>query len=71
MQDLEHSIWVKYEHSFEVENEQFSETMEMSVKFGQWKQGLLVVRMELGKGQELYFRRVRKSIEWLVAYCQK
>lgn len=71
VQDNNDSLYVKYENTFEIEADTFTETLEVSAKFGQTSNGLLAIQLSHINGSWLYFKRVAKDIQKLFAYCRK
>lgn len=69
--DGKDSISVKYENSFEVDGQEFTESVEVNVRFGLAKEDRLTVQVEHVSGDRLYFKKVAKELKNLFAYCLK
>ena len=69
--DNNDSLSVKYEYSFEIEGQTFTEILDISVKFGTSKDNLLTLCLVQESGNWLYFKKVAKEIRKLLTYCRK
>ena len=62
---------VKYENSFNVDGQDFTENMDIAIKFGKSKDEKLTVCLEHVSGSRLYFKKAAKEIKSLFDYCRK
>lgn len=61
-------ITVRYEYSFEIEEEKLMESVELGIIFGR-SDDKLVVAFEHEGGNRLYYKKVVKEIKKLYANC--
>lgn len=62
---------VKYENSFNVDGQEFTENMDIAIKFGKSNDDKLAVCLEHVSGSRLYFKKAAKEIKNLFDYCRK
>ena len=64
-------IEIKYENSFVIDGQNFTEAMEVAVKLGNSKEGRLTLCLEHVSGSRLYFKKAAKEFKGLYEYCRK
>lgn len=68
--DTESGVTAKYELNDEIDGEQFTETVEISVNFGYTKNDNVAVQIRQESGNYFYFKKIAFEIKNLYRYCQ-